>query len=177
MHGGADMAKTTGALMSMVASGKFASSIVFDKRGRARAYVIPANPQSTGQGDVRQKLAACQAVLKQLIAGAITAVKAVAPVPSQWNSYAVQQCIGTGSGYWTAAANAWTALAGGDHTAWDAAFPTVVVPDISYKAMTDLTAGEAAFHVAYGLYQSGAITAPGTPGAANSAAWATALLP
>jgi hypothetical protein len=171
------MAKTTGALMSMVASGKFASSIVFDKRGRARAYVIPANPQSTGQGDVRQKLAACQAVLKVAKSTAVTAIKAVAPVPSQWNSYAVQQCIGTGGAYWTAAAAIWTGLDAGQKTSWNSAFSTVVVPDIAYKAMTDLTTGEAALHVAYGLFQSGAITSPAIPGAANYAAWATAILP
>lgn len=171
------MALTTGPLMSMVASGKFADSIVFDKRGRARAYVIPANPQSTGQGDVRQKLAAVQAVLKMLIAGAITLIKAVAPTPYLWNSFAVQQCIGTGGAYWTAAAAVWTGLASGEKTSWNTAFVSVVVPDIAYKLMTDITPGEAALHVAYGLFQSGAITSPGTPSASNYAAWATALIP
>jgi len=170
------MALTTGPLMSMVASGQFGSSIVFDKRGRARVYVIPANPQSEGQGDVRQKLAACQAVLKNLDASAITLIKAVAPTPYLWNSFSVQQCVGSGGSVWTAAAAAWTALAAGEKTSWDTAFAALIVPDIAYKAMTDVTDGEAGFHVAYGLFNAGAITAPGVPGAANFAAWETALL-
>lgn len=170
------MAKTTGALMSMVASGKFASSIVYDKRGRARAYVIPANPQSTGQGDVRQKLATAQAVLKGIQASAITAIKAVAPVPSQWNSYSVQQVVGSGGANWTADDTTWDALAAGDRTAWDTAFAAVIVPDITYKLMADVTSGEAGWHVASALYRAGILTATGAPAAGNSAAWEAALM-
>lgn len=50
------MAKVTGPLMSMSASGKIANSIVFAAwKGvnYVRQYVIPSNPQSSGQGDQR----------------------------------------------------------------------------------------------------------------------------
>jgi hypothetical protein len=50
------MAKVTGPLMSMTASGKIGDAIVFSIwKGVAyvRQFVIPANPQSTGQGDQR----------------------------------------------------------------------------------------------------------------------------
>lgn len=50
------MAKVTGPLQSFSASGKLANSIVFAAwKGVAyvRQYVIPANPQSSGQGDQR----------------------------------------------------------------------------------------------------------------------------
>jgi len=50
------MAKVTGPLMSFSASGKLASSIVFAAwKGVSyvRQYVIPANPQSSDQGDRR----------------------------------------------------------------------------------------------------------------------------
>ena len=50
------MAKVTGPLQSFSASGKLASSIVFGAwKGvnYVRQYVIPANPQSSGQGDQR----------------------------------------------------------------------------------------------------------------------------
>lgn len=171
------MAKATGPLMSVSATGKFASSMTFDKRGYVRAYVIPANPQSTGQGDVRQKLAAVQAVLKLLIAGAITAIKAVAPTAYRWNSYAVQQAIGTSGANWTTAAAVWTGLTSQEKGYWDTAFSDVSVPSISYKQMTTPTSGEAALHVAHALFSCGAITAPGTPSASNYAAWATALVP
>jgi hypothetical protein len=50
------MAKVTGPLMSMSASGKLADSIVFftwKGRNVVRQFLIPANPQSTAQGDQR----------------------------------------------------------------------------------------------------------------------------
>lgn len=53
------MAKVTGPLMSMSASGKIANAIVFSIwKGTAyvRQYVIPANPQMTSQGTQRQIL-------------------------------------------------------------------------------------------------------------------------
>lgn len=50
------MAKVTGPLMSMTASGKLADAIVFfGWKGIAsvRQWLKPANPQSTGQGNIR----------------------------------------------------------------------------------------------------------------------------
>lgn len=63
------MAKTTGALFSMSASGQFGKALVFDKRGRVRKYVVPANPQTTAQMLVRNKLGDIQRSLKLLGAG------------------------------------------------------------------------------------------------------------
>ena len=54
------MAKLTGPLMSMTASGKFANSIVFvqAKSGPvARQFVIPSNPKSASQTGVRAMMA------------------------------------------------------------------------------------------------------------------------
>jgi len=50
------MAKVTGPLMSMTASGKIADTIVFFSwKGIAtvRQWLVPANPQSADQGDIR----------------------------------------------------------------------------------------------------------------------------
>lgn len=50
------MAKVTGPLMSMTASGKLADTIVFFSwKGIAtvRQWLVPANPQSADQGDIR----------------------------------------------------------------------------------------------------------------------------
>src|SRR4030042_2546649 len=50
------MAKVTGPLMSMTASGKLADTLVFFSwKGIAtvRQWLIPANPQSADQGDIR----------------------------------------------------------------------------------------------------------------------------
>lgn len=151
--------------------------MTFDKRGYARAYVIPANPQTTQQGNVRQKLAAVQAVLKLLIAGAITAIKAAAPTSYRWNSYAVQLAIGTGGAAFDAYLTVFNALTEGQKTSWNGAFSDVIVPDITYKDNPDVTSGGAAFVVASALFYAGIITAPAVPGSANFAAWATALVP
>lgn len=170
------MATVTGPLMSVSATGAFASSMTFDKRGYVRAYVIPANPQSTEQGNVRQKLAAVQAVLKMLIVTAITAIKAAAPTSYRWNSHAVKLAIGTAGAAYDAALATFTALQAGEQTSWNSAFATVVVPSIAYKDDPTVTSGGAAFVVATALFNAGIITAPAVPGAANFAAWATALV-
>lgn len=50
------MAKVTGPLMSMTASGKLADTLVFFSwKGisTVRQFIIPANPQSADQGDIR----------------------------------------------------------------------------------------------------------------------------
>jgi hypothetical protein len=47
------MAKVTGALFSLEASGKFANALVFDRRGYVRSYKRPTNLQTAAQGNVR----------------------------------------------------------------------------------------------------------------------------
>lgn len=171
------MSKVTGPLMSVSATGAFAHSMTFDKRGYVREYVIPHNPKDPDQGDARQKLAAVQAVLKLTIAGARTLIKAKAPTSYRWNSYAVKVCIGPLAAYFDAALVTFTAMTTEQKGTWDTAFADVIVPDIAYKLMSDVTSGGAAFVVATGLYNANIITTPGVPGTANSAAWATALVP
>jgi hypothetical protein len=163
--------------MSVSASGKFASSMTFDKRGYVRAYVIPANPQSAGQGDVRQKLASVQAVLKLLITTAVDAIKAASPTSYRWNSNAVKLAIGPGGATYDASLAVFTALGAPDKAFWDTAFAAVIVPDITYKTDPDVTSGGAAFVVATALFNEGIITSPAVPAAGNYAAWATALVP
>lgn len=54
------MAKVSGPLMSMDASGKFGGTIVFSKwKGRnvVRQLVVPANPNSAGQEAARNRTA------------------------------------------------------------------------------------------------------------------------
>ncbi len=47
------MARVTGGLFSLEASGKFANALVFDRRGYVRGYKRPTNPQTAPQGNVR----------------------------------------------------------------------------------------------------------------------------
>ena len=163
--------------MSISATGQFAHSMTFDKRGYVREYIIPPNPKLPDQGDARQILAAVQAVLKLLIDAAITAIKAQAPTPYRWNSYAVKVCIGALQVTWLAGAAAWAILTTEQKGTWDTAFSDVFVHSIGYKGMDEVTSGQAAFQVAFGMFTANIITAPGTPGTTNASAWATALIP
>jgi len=56
------MAKVTGPLMSMTASGKLADTLVFFSwKGisTVRQWLVPANPQSADQGDIRLIIGGC----------------------------------------------------------------------------------------------------------------------
>lgn len=161
--------------MSMDATGTLNKTLVFSSGGGVRIWCKPANPKSGGQGDARQKFAAVQAAMKLAGAAAIAAIKTVAQIASQWNSYMVGACIGNNSAMFDAYLAVFTALTSEQKGTWDSAFAAVVVPDIDYSEMDTPTAGGAAFVVCKALYANGIITSPGTPGAANSAAWYTAL--
>lgn len=81
------MAKVTAPLMSMSASGQFGKTMVFDKRGRVREYVVPANPQTDAQMLIRNKLGDIQRSLKLL--GATLRGQLKAGFGPTWNSLIV----------------------------------------------------------------------------------------
>lgn len=179
------MAKTTGALFSIEASGQFAKTIVFDKRGLARVYKIPANPKTTAQGDQRQRMANIQRAIGAV--GTLSAVnvgfafltgyKSKIPQSYRWQS----QLLGdaTKAADYAASVTAWAAL---DSTAkgnWNTAATTagITAVAIDYAAETAPTNGQSLFHLSRAIWFSGSLdldTAPATtiPGASNSAQWA-----
>lgn len=174
------MAKLTGPLFSLTASGTVGKTVTYSQRNGqaiARTRVIPTNPRVADQVTARQRLAAIQSVTKRLIAGAITAIKAVAPTPSEWSSYMLKNSIGVGASLYTAYDAVFTALTAPQKTSWDDAFVAVVVPEVPGDPASVPTSGEAAFIYASALFYTGAITAPGVPDDANFAAWATAMVP
>lgn len=80
------MAKTTGGLLSLGASGTVAKTLTFSKwKGQpyVRQRVIPANPQSTGQNQVRGAFAFASNIWKNM--GSL----GIAP----WNSFALGQVL------------------------------------------------------------------------------------
>src|ERR1043165_9281127 len=106
------MAKVKGPLMSMEASGTVGDTITFDKRGFVRQRVIPTNPQSDSQGNTRQKLLAVQKALRFIGAAVIAAVKTIAPTSYRWNSYMLQQTLGSSNADIDASLTAFAALGG-----------------------------------------------------------------
>jgi hypothetical protein len=174
------MAKVTGPLMSMDASGGYAGAMVFAKwKGRAyvRQLVTPANPHSADQEAARNKLRVASngvywAMRTALVANGETEldralVAAEAPAGQAWNGTLVKAAIGAGGANYTAAANAWTALQAGEKTAWNNA-AAALTPPIPATAQTttgggsttSLVAGQTYFHYRYALYVLGIAAAP-----------------
>lgn len=122
------MAKVTNPLLSMVASGQIGKSIVFDKRGRARVYVIPANPQTVDQMAVRNSLGDIQRELKLL--GSVLRGQLRTAFGSQWNSMVIGELMANDQAAYLAYGVEFNAFSGGEKTAWgtaDTAGPVVKI--------------------------------------------------
>ena len=174
------MAKVTGPLMSMSASGKFAGSLVFaDRLGTnvVRELVTPANPKSADQATARNIVRATGAAQSfanaslELGDGRLITDKAQlqldTPAGQTWNSYLVKLMTGVATVNYLAAAAIWTALTGGEKTAWDvaAAALTPAILSVAQKGaldapMTALTPGQVFLHYQYGLFAGGIAAIP-----------------
>ena len=173
------MAKVSGPLMSMNASGAFAGTLVFaNRKGQnvVRNLVIPANPMSTDQVTARNIVRVCGAAQKfanvSTLKGDSRAstdkalLIAAAPNGQTWNSTLVKGMTGAQALVYDAATTLWGTLAA-DHAAWEAAaggltpvFPEVAQYLANNVADTPMTAGEAFFHYQYGLYSLGIAAIP-----------------
>ena len=175
------MAKVSGPLFSMEASGSYGGAIVFAKwKGRqySRQLVIPANPNSSNQETVRNRLRVTGAIQKWVNATSMresgqtitdkARIIAATPGGYSWNGFLVDNCVGKGGLTYLAAEAAFTALAEGERTAWNTAalalspaLAQVFQTTAGGAAGTPKTAGEAFFIYRYGLSQIGLVAAPG----------------
>jgi hypothetical protein len=178
------MAKVSGPLMSMEASGAYGSTLVFGKRKGSnvvRQLVTPSNPQSQGQEDARNIVRVGGTLQKFVSATTLKRsgetdtdklrLAAKAPSNQTWNSYLVQLVSGKGGLTFSAARTAYAALTAPQKTAWETAAAALTpVIGSSYQttagggASTPLTGGEAWFVYNYGLATVGLASQPtGTP--------------
>lgn len=173
------MAKVTGPLMSLDASGGFGGALVFGKwkgRNTVRQLVTPSNPQSADQQEARNSVRAVGVaqhwanVTTEKGDSRLSTDKALliagAPAGQAWNGFLSKSMIGAGGLNYAAAAAAWTALASGVKTAWDTAadaltpaFPETYQAEAFGVAGTPLTSGQGFFHYQYGLYVAGVASA------------------
>jgi len=119
------MAKATAPLMSMDASGQIGKTLVFQKGGTVRRYVVPANPNTTAQRTVRDKLGDIQRALKTL--GAVLRTELKSGFGARWNSMIVGELTkndGALLATYTAEFNAFTSQ---QKTDWDTADTSVPV--------------------------------------------------
>lgn len=167
------MAKVNGPLMSMEASGTIANAITFDRRGFVRTRVIPANPQTADQGNVRQKLLGVQKALRFIGATVVAVVRTLAPTSYRWNSFLLSQVLGVASTEFNASRVAFNALQAAERADWEARAVAAGLTEQSITYATDpaITPGLALFAVARTLYRLGINVEDGAPGAANADAW------
>lgn len=174
------MAKVSGPLMSMGASGKFAGALVFASRlgqNVVRQLVTPGNPMSADQETARNLVRVTGAAqrftnLSTLKGSGRTVtdkalLQANTPTGQTWNSYLNKIMIGTNAATAIAGQAAWAATTSGNKTTWNgaAAALTPVIFDVAQKAAggipaTSLSAGNVWYLYQYGLYAAGLAPAP-----------------
>ena len=174
------MAKVTGPLMSMDASGQFGGSMVFGKwKGRnvVRQYTTPSNPQTTLQTETRNALRVLAAM--QVFAAAtalkrsgetttdLVELKATAPAGQAWNGWLVKSGIGAGLVAYDAAKTAYAALTAPQKADWDTAAAALTPPigAVAQKVAggasgAPMAAGQVFYHYVYALSQAGVTSAP-----------------
>lgn len=176
------MAKVTGPLMSMDASGKFGGALVFGKwKGRptVRQLVTPSNPQTANQVAARNRVRVSGVAQRQVnlsleVKSGETLTEqalltAAAPSGYAWNGHLTDSMIGAGGLTYTAAQAAWTALSAPEKTAWDdaaaartPAFQGAAQQVAGGGAGAALTAGNVYFIQQYGMFAAGVYTAAPT---------------
>ena len=173
------MARVTGPLMSMEASGTIGKTLTFANwvgRQYVRRWTRPANPQTADQMDQRNAFSVigvgvsqankCLQVNSSTTKTDEQAIRDKTPSGMRWNGYIQKVLTGSGAAGYNAAKAAWNALGGG--TSWEAAAaaltpPVQSAPQYLAGGATDTAAtpGEVLFIMNYGLYLIGArSTAP-----------------
>jgi len=174
------MAKTTGPLFSLEASGTIGNTITYSRwKGRpyVRRRVIPVNPMTADQIKVRNAMRVLGAGVSfqnatALINAELTLtdkaeIQAITPSDMAWNGYEVSKGIGSDLTAYDAATAAYAVLAA-NHAAYDTAAGNLVPPILAVaqgKAGggfgTPKEAGEVYFHLMWSLYVMGLTEEPG----------------
>lgn len=174
------MAKVTGPLMSMDASGGFGGTLVFGKwkgRNTVRQLVTPSNPQTLAQ-QIGRNAVRVVGTMQHWVNFAVTKgsgrlvkdktlLKSVTPANQAWNGYLSKLMIGAGAIAYTAAGNAWAALSAPNKATWETAAGALspVIP-ATYQtaalgvAAPSMTNGEAWYRYQTALYAAGIAPAP-----------------
>jgi len=174
------MAKTTGPLFSLTASGTVGKTITYSNwKGRpyVRRRVIPLNPMSADQQAVRN---AMRCLASSITWANVTAMKttppgitdkanvsAVTPDGFAWNGYILQNGVGTNMDNYDAAIAAWNVLTT-EKATWTAAAAALTpamlpAPQVGVGGIpaTPLVAGCVFFVYRYALYCASLAPLPG----------------
>ena len=171
------MARVTGPLMSMEASGTIGKTLTFANwvgRQYVRRWTRPSNPQTADQMEQRNAFSVigvgvswankCLQVNSSTTETDEVAFREKTPSGMRWNGYIQKVLTGSGAAGYKAAKLAWDALS--NKTGWDTAAGALVPPVQSAPQYqeggasdTAATPGEVLFVMNYGLYLIGASSA------------------
>jgi hypothetical protein len=174
------MAKTTGPLFSLEASGTVGKTVTYSHwKGRpyVRRRVIPLNPFEADQVEARNRIRAMAPGMTWAQQTALildgesdtdkVRIKAITPDDFAWNGFLVDKGIGAGAIDYDACEAIWTGFTSPNKTAWDDAAAALVPPiDQIYQGAaggipgTPMTAGAVFLHYMYALYKMGLYTLP-----------------
>lgn len=177
------MARVTGPLMSMEASGTIGKTLTFANwvgRQYVRRWTRPSNPQTADQMEQRNAFSVvgvgvsqankCLQVNSSTTKTDEQAFRAKTPSGMRWNGYIQKVLTGSSAAGYKAAKLAWVALtnkAAWETTAESLTPPVQSAPQYQEGGASDMAAtpGEVLFIMNYGLYQIGASSAAptGTP--------------
>lgn len=168
------MARVTGPLMSMEASGTIGKTLTFANwvgRQYVRRWTRPSNPQTADQMDQRNAFSVigvgvsqankCLRVNSRTGKTDEQAIRDKTPSGMRWNGYIQKVLTGSGAAGYNAAKAAWVALsnkAAWETTAAGLAPPVQSAPQYQEGGASDVAAtpGEVLFIMNYGLYLIGA---------------------
>jgi hypothetical protein len=167
------MAKVTGPLFSMKASGSF-GDIVFDKRGYARPKGNSYDRQTAQQGDFRQSMAVAQKCAKVCGPATRQLLRSVADEPARWSAYLTKNLIGPERTLFLEALNNYPGV---DQVSWEAAATEAGLRTVTidYATVDQISPGAQLFVLASTLFSLGLYTNVGSPNG-NAAEWKNQII-
>ena len=135
------MAKVTGPLMSMEASGTIGDALTFSRwvgRPYVRRYTVPSNPQTLDQETHRNRFSAIGTITtwasrNTQFFGTNTKddqalIKAKTPADQRWNGYLLRVMTSGNGAQYEAAKTAWEGPVLGSQSSWETAASALVPP-------------------------------------------------
>ena len=163
------MAKVTGPLFSMGATGSF-GNIVFNRKGFAYLKTIHSDPQTANQGDFRQTMTVAQKCVKACGPTTRQLLKA-ANHTTTWNGYLVKNMIGRNRTIFSQYRQNYDDQAV-DQAGWEAAAASMGVRSVSleYANEAPVSPGAQLFILASTLFSLGVYSTLDQPNG-NPEAW------
>lgn len=171
------MAKVTGPLHSDTASGQLGRTIVFNKNGTVRKYLVPANPMTSLQGETRQVMLNVAKAIALLDVSFIESVRAIVPLAYRWSAFLIQSAVGQGLTAWNNAIAQFAALTNAEQTAWndEATARGITQYTVSYATTPAPTSGATMFALANAAYTLGVAGSLAAPNGTNAISYAQLL--